>query len=250
VNDLLRFVHPTASIGPGTTIGAFSVVAENVKIGEACAIGCGVVIHAGTRIGNRVRIDDHAVIGKLPMGSPRSARPRGGAPPPARIGDDTTVGTGAIVYAGAVLGERVLVADLASVREDVEIGDDTIVGRNVAVENRTTVGRRCKIETNAYVTALSRIGDDCFVGPEATFTNDDFLGRTRERFARHRGPTLEDGARIGANATVLPGRRIARDGLVAAGAVVTRDVPPRTVVMGVPARPTRPVAEAQLLENQ
>jgi acetyltransferase-like isoleucine patch superfamily enzyme len=114
----------------------------------------------------------------------------------------------------------------------------------------TSIGARCKIETNAYITAITTIGDDCFVAPEVTFTNDDFLGRSEKRFEHHGGPILETGARVGANSTVLPGRRIARDGLVAAGAVVTRDVPARTLVMGIPAAVRGPVPEDELLENQ
>jgi UDP-2-acetamido-3-amino-2,3-dideoxy-glucuronate N-acetyltransferase len=90
-----------------------------------------------------------------------------------------------------------------------------VIGRNVAVENRTSIGARCKIETNAYITAITTIGDDCFIAPEVTFTNDDFLGRSEKRFEHHGGPILETGARVGANSAVLPGRRIARDGLVA-----------------------------------
>lgn len=246
----LNHIHPTARIGRGTTLGAFCVIGEGTCIGEGCAIGSGVVLHPGSRVGNRVRVDDHSVIGKQPLRSPRSAMTRIEPLEPVAIGDDCLIGTAAVLYAGSRIGRRVLIADLATVREQVVIGDETVIGRNVTIENRTTVGARCKIETNAYVTALSLIGDDCFIAPEATFTNDDYLGRTEERFRHHRGPTLDRGARIGANATILPGRRVGRDGLVAAGAVVTRDVPDKTVVMGIPAVPHGPVPTEELLENQ
>ncbi len=246
----LTSVHPTASLGSDTTLGPFSVVGEGARIGARCRIGSGVVIHPLSVIGDDVRIDDHAVIGKQPLRGARSAVTQAVPLDPARIGNGCLVGTAAVVYAGAKIGERVLVADLATIREQVEVGDLTVVGRNVTIENRTTVGARCKLETNAYVTALSRVGDDCFIAPEVTFTNDNFLGRTERRFAHHGGPILERGARIGANATILPNRRIGRDGLVAAGAVVTRDVADRTVVAGVPATPRGPVPEDQLIENQ
>ena len=246
----LNSIHSTASLGPGTTLGAFAVIGENVVIGARCVIGNGVVVHAGSRIGDGVRVDDHVVIGKQPLRGPRSAITRTTPLAPAEIGDDSLLGTAVVVYAGARIGRRVLVADLATVRESSVIGDETVIGRNVTVENRTSIGARCKIETNAYITALSTIGDDCFVAPEVTFTNDDYLGRTEQRFAHHGGPVLEAGARIGANSTILPGRRIGRDGLVAAGAVVTRDVPERTLVMGVPAVSRGPVPEEELLENQ
>ncbi|MGH7819064.1 MAG: DapH/DapD/GlmU-related protein [Candidatus Binatia bacterium] len=246
----LTSIHSSARVGAGTTVGPFSVVGENVEIGQNCTLGSGVVIHPGSRLGSGVRVDDHCVIGKPPLRSRRSAITGQGPLAPAEIGDDCLIGTAAVLYAGSRVGRGVLVADFATVREEVEIGDETIIGRNVTIENRTTVGARCKIETNAYVSALSRVGDSCFIAPEVTFTNDDYLGRSEERFRHHGGPILETGARVGANATILPGRRIGRDGLVAAGSVVTRDVPEKTVVMGVPATPRGPVPPEELLENQ
>lgn len=250
MDQKLTSIHPSAALGAGTTVGPFSVVGEGSRIGARCAIGSGVVIHAGTCLGDGVRVDDHAVIGKAPMRARRSAMTQSAALAPAEIGDECLIGTAAVIYAGARVGERVLIADLATVREHVEIGDETIIGRNVTIENRCSIGARCKIETNAYVCALSTVGDACFIAPEATLTNDDFLGRSEKRFEHHGGPTLETGARVGANATILPGRRVAPDGLVAAGAVVTHDVSARTVVMGVPARAHGPVAEDELLKNQ
>ena len=130
------------------------------------------------------------------------------------------------------------------------IGQRTIIGKGATVENRTAIGARCKIETNAYITAISRIEDDCFIAPEVTFTNDNFLGRTEERKKRFRGVTLKRGARIGANATVLPGLTIGEDALLAAGSVLTKDLPPGKIFLGVPARYFGDVPEAQWLRNQ
>ena len=243
-------VDPSARLGEGTQLGSFSVIGKNVQMGRDCQVGSGVVIHDGCIIGDRVRIDDHTVVGKQPMRSGRSALTTSRETGPASIGAGCLIGTSVVIYAGATLEARILVADLASIREEVDIGTETIVGRNVTVENRTRIGARCKLEANAYITAISEIGDDCFIAPEVTFTNDRFLGRTQERFRLHRGPVLERGARIGANATVLPGLRIGADALVAAGSVVTRDVRPRVVVAGSPAREKGPVRAEELLENQ
>ena len=243
-------LHPTARIEAGLLCGYNVVIEENVRIGVVCQIGHGVVIHAGTQIGDKVRIDDHAVLGKSPMRSARSAMTAHAELPPCIVRDHCIIGTHAVVYRGAVIEEAVMVADLATVREQTVIGPFTIIGRGVTVENKVDIGARCKIETNAYVTALSSIGDDCFIAPEVTFTNDNFLGRTKERFRRHRGVTMMSGARVGANATVLPGILIGTDALVAAGSVVTHDVPDRMTVLGAPAREHRPVPEEQLLEHQ
>lgn len=246
-----RLISPTARIAPGVSLGPFCVVEDDVVIGVGAVVGAFTILHAGTIIGSRVRVDDHVVVGKKPMRAARSAvtKDPGKALPPAQIGDDSIIGSSVVIYAGCRIGNKVLVADFASVREDVEIGDFTIIGRGVAVENKCRIGQRCKIETEAYITAMSTIGDDCFISPEVTFTNDNFMGRTEERFKHHGGVTMERGSRVGANATILPGIRIGEEGVVAAGSVVTRDVPARQVVLGLPARVLRPVPQEQLLDG-
>jgi len=244
------FIDPTARIGTGTQYGHNNVILGNVQIGENCKIGHGVIIHPDTVIGNNVRIDDHSVVGKLPMKAALSAVTKEKQLPPCIIENECLIGAMAVVYRGCVLRTKVMVADLASVREDVEIGEFTIVGRGVTVENKVKVGRRCKLETESYITALSEIEDGCFIAPEVTFTNDNFLGRTKDRFKYHKGVTMKRGARIGANVTVLPGITIGADALVAAGSIVTRDVPAGKIVMGTPARVLREVPSEQLLDNQ
>jgi acetyltransferase-like isoleucine patch superfamily enzyme len=243
-------LHPSAQIDAGLLCGHNVTVEANVRIGSNCQIGHGVVIHADTQIGDGVRIDDNSVVGKLPMRSVRSAITRDAPLPPCIIECRCMIGALAVLYRGAMLDEGVMVADLATIRENTRIGPYTIIGRGVAVENKVEIGARCKIETNAYITALSAIGDDCFIAPEVTFTNDRFLGRTRDRFRYHRGVTMYQGARVGANATILPGIVIGADALVAAGSVVTRDVAERITVLGSPAREFRPVPAEQLLEHQ
>ena len=243
-------LHPSAQIDAGLLCGYNVVIEKNVRIGVNCQIGHGVIIHSGTQIGDNVRIDDHAVIGKLPMRSARSAMTGRTDLPACIIKDRCMIGALAVIYRGALIDECVMVADLATVREETSIGAYTIVGRGVTVENKVEIGARCKIETNAYVTALSTINDDCFIAPEVTFTNDRFMGRTKERFRYHRGVTMLKGARVGANATVLPGITIGADALVAAGSIVTHDVADRVTVLGAPARVHRAVPEEQLLERQ
>ena len=240
----------TATIGEGTVLGKNPVLMQNVTIGTRCTIGHNVVIHRDVTIGDHVRIDDNAVIGKLPMKARLSAITRERELPHTRIGDEVIIGTGVVIYRGCTLERGVLVADLASIREDVEIGPYTIVGRGVTVENRVRIGKRCKIESEAYVTALSDIGDYCFISPEVTFANDNFMGRSEERLKHFKGVTMRRGARVGANCTVLPGITIGEDGMAAAGSVVTCDIPPRQIYLGVPARYFRDVPEDQLIENQ
>lgn len=246
----MRQIAESVTIGSNTNLGHFVVIEANVVIGQGCQIGHHVVIHSGTVIGNNVRIDDHAVIGKLPMKAANSALTRKRDLKPTQIGNNAIIGTSAILYRGCELGQKVLVADLATVRENVKIGDHTIVGRGVAVESDTTIGAYCKLETNAYITAFSTIEDHCFVAPCVATSNDEFVARGPKRFGNYRGVTIKKGGRIGVQATILPGRTVAEDSLVAAGSVLTRDTEAKKIYMGSPAHAVRDVPNEQLLENQ
>lgn len=245
-----RYIDPDARVGEATTVGRFTVIESGAVVGDGCVIGHNVVIHAGTLIGNSVRIDDGAVLGKQPMKAANSATTGDSELPPAVVGDGCIIGTSVVIYAGCTLGSRVLVADMASIREDVTVGDFTIVGRGVTVENHCSVGRYCKLESECYITAYSTLADRVFIAPGVVTSNDNFIGRTEERFKHFKGVTVERGGRIAAGAVILPGKTVGPDAVVAAGSVLTGDAPAKKVVLGSPARPLRNVPEEQLLDNQ
>ena len=207
------------------------------------------IVHPGTVLGEGCRIGDFAIVGKQPVLSPRSTARREDLPP-ARLGEGTIVSAGAIVFAGTQIGARVIVGDQACVRERVVLGDDVVVGRGALIENDTTVGALTKIQADAYITAYSTLEEHVFVAPCVVTTNDNFMGRTERRHKLRRGPTIRRGARIGSGAVLCPGVEIGEEAFVGAGAVVTRDVAPRTVVVGNPARQLREVPPDELLENQ
>ena len=206
------------------------------------------VVYPGTVIGEGCQILDGAVVGKQPSLSPRSTAKREELPP-AQLGAGTIVSTGAIVFAGTRIGERVIVGDQACVRERVEIGDDVVIGRGSLVENDTTIGRLTKIQAMAYITAYSTLEDEVFIAPCVQTTNDNFMGRTEKRRELMKGPTIRRGARVGGGAVLCPGVEIGAEAFVGAGAVVVRDVPARTVVVGNPARILRDVPDEELLEG-
>ncbi|HET8608019.1 MAG TPA: acyltransferase [Gaiellaceae bacterium] len=206
-------------------------------------------VYEGTVLGEGVRVLENAVVGKQPTLGARSTAKREPLPP-ARIGDGTVVSTGAIVFAGTTVGASCILGDQSCVRERVEIGDDVVVGRGSLVENDTTIGRGTRIQAEAYVTAYSTLEEDVFVAPCVVTTNDNFMGRTERRKALMRGPTIRRGARVGGGAILCPAVEVGEEAFVGAGAVVTKDVPPRTVVVGNPARVLREVPEDELLENQ
>jgi acetyltransferase-like isoleucine patch superfamily enzyme len=206
------------------------------------------IVYPGTKLGDGVKVLEHAVVGKQPTLSPRSTAKREELPP-AEIGDGTVVSTGAVLFAGAKVGARVILGDQSCVRERVVVGDDVVIGRGSLVENDTTIGAMTKIQAEAYITAYSTLEEHVFVAPCVVTTNDNFMGRTERRHELVRGPTIRRGARIGGGAILLPGVEIGEEAFVGAGAVVTKDVEPRMVVVGNPARVMRPVPEDELLEN-
>jgi acetyltransferase-like isoleucine patch superfamily enzyme len=207
------------------------------------------IVHPGTVLGTGVKILEGAVVGKQPSLSPRSTAKRE-ALEPATIGDGTIVSTGAVVFAGTQIGARVIVGDQTSVRERVIIGDDVVIGRGSFVENDVTIGALTKIQAMAYITAYSTLEENVFIAPCVVTTNDNFMGRTERRHELIKGPTIRRGARIGGGAVLCPGIEIGEDAFVGAGAVVTKDVEPRMLVVGSPARVLRQVADDELLENQ
>src|SRR5262249_8244708 len=142
-----------------------------------------------------------------PTLSPRSTAKRESLPP-AELGPGTVVSTGAIVFAGSRLGERVIVGDQACVRERVVVGDDVVVGRGSLIENDPTVGALTKIQAGAYITAYSTLEEEVFVAPCVVTTNDNFMGRTERRHELIAGPTIRRGARIGGGAVLCPGVEI------------------------------------------
>jgi len=246
---MIQFIHPSAQIGEGTQIGHFATILEGVVVGKGGQIGNGVGIHPHTRIGDRVRIDDHSVLGKSPKSAPASILKLSSEYPRLEIGDEVFVGAHSIIYVGAQLADRVFVADLASIREDVVLEEGVIVGRGVTIENRCRVGEYTKIETEAYVTAYTIIEERCFIAPMVCMSNDNYLGRTEERFQHMKGPLIKRGARIGANVVLLPGVVIGEEAVVGAGSVVTKEVPAYETWVGAPARLFRKTKPEQLLRN-
>lgn len=205
------------------------------------------VVHPGTVLGDGVRVLEHAVVGKQPTLSPRSTAKREPLPPTV-IGAGTVVSSGAIVFAGSTIGERVILGDQSCVRERVTIGDDVVVGRGTLVENDTTIGAMTRIQADAYITAYSTLEEHVFVAPCVVTTNDNFMGRTERRLELLAGPTIRRGARVGGGAVLCPGVEIGEEAFVGAGAVVTKDVPSRVVVVGSPARVLRDVPDEELLQ--
>jgi acetyltransferase-like isoleucine patch superfamily enzyme len=234
-------LRPLAERAPGLLVG------EGVELPDSVEIGGHVIVHAGTVMGEGCRLGDGAIVGKPPLLGAHSTASRA-SPPPAELGAGAIVGAGAVVLAGARLGGRAVLGDQSHLRERSRVGEESVIGRGSSVENDVAVGARVKIQTGCYLTAYSEVEDDVFVGPRAVTLNDDTMGR-HERGMALRGATLRRACRVGGAASLVPGVEVGEEAFVAAGALVTRSVPARAVVMGVPARVVREVSDDDLLER-
>lgn len=164
---------------------------------------------------------------------------------PTIVGDRATIRSGTTVYADVVVGDDFNTGHDVLVREETTVGDDVTVGTKTVVDGRTTIGSHVSLQTDVYVPQETTIEDNVFVGPGAVLTNDPYPVRTDHDLV---GPTIEQGASVGANATVLPNVTVGERAFVAAGTVVDDDVPPATLAVGSPAR-HRPLPDQLRGEN-
>lgn len=225
------------------------VIGEGVVIGEDVEIGANVVIHDGTRIGDGCVIQDNVVLGKQPKLSSRSTSKKTEPLAPLELGPGAAVCSGALVYAGTTVGPGAIIGDLATVRERCVLGEGVVVGRGVCIENDVPIGAFTKIQSNSYITAYSELEEHVFVAPCVTTTNDNYMGRTEARHEQIKGAIIRRGARVGGGVVILPGIEIGAEAFVAAGALVTRDVPAGKLVAGLPAQVWRDVPAEEMVDH-
>jgi UDP-2-acetamido-3-amino-2,3-dideoxy-glucuronate N-acetyltransferase len=215
-----------------------------VPLPPDAVVGAHVAIHDGVTLGPGCTIQDGVILGKRLGRDERQER----ANRPVHIGAGAIICCSAIVSEGVTIGGRTIIGDQAHLREDVRIGADSLVGQGTSLSLGVDVGDRVRIESQCDFGGPAVIEDDVFVGPGVTAANDNTLAR-REGAEPMRGPVLRRACRVGAGVLLLPGVEVGEEAFVAAGSLVTRDVPPRTVVMGSPAREVRTVPDADLLER-
>ena len=190
---------------------------------------------SNVRIGANAIIGDYVIIGEPPRGKKDGELPT-------VIGDNALIRSHTIIYAGNTIGKNFQTGHHVLVREENTIGDDVSIGSSSVVEHHVRIGNGVRIHTQAFIPEESILEDGCWVGPNVVITNAAYpLSPNAKKELK--GATVKKRAKIGANATLLPGVTIGENALVGAGAVVTKDVPPAKVVAGNPARIINDVSE-------
>jgi acetyltransferase-like isoleucine patch superfamily enzyme len=149
-----------------------------------------------------------------------------------------------VIYAGTVIGDDFQSGHGVLVREDNQVADRVSIGSHTVIEHHVIIASDVRIHSNAFVPEYSVLETGCWVGPNAVLTNARYP-LSPEVKEELKGPRIEPHAKIGANATLLPGVVIGSYALVGAGAVVVRDAPPGKVLVGNPARVTGNVSDLE-----
>jgi acetyltransferase-like isoleucine patch superfamily enzyme len=175
-------------------------------------------------LGKGCRVDSNVILGYIP-GRKIELQP-------VRIGKEACIRSGTVIYASVEIGDYFETGHHVVIREQTRLGHECSIWNNSTVDYGCILGNRVRIHCNVYVAQYTVLEDDVFLAPGVMIANDPHPICTKCM----QGPTLRQGARIGVNATIMPHVIIGENALVGAGSLVTRDVPPRTVVVGNPAR--------------
>jgi acetyltransferase-like isoleucine patch superfamily enzyme len=209
---------PRARIGAGAVIHPTALILGKSMVGNATIIGSGVIVgYPSARSLERLATVEPPALDNVEG---------------AFIGSSCVIRDYTIIYEGVKIGDNVKTGHYVLIREGVTIGDDSVIGTMTVIDGRARIGVRVRIETGVYIPPETVVEDDVFIGPHAVLLNDKYPPSRRLK-----GPHIRRGAVIGGNATILPAVTVGENAVVAAGSVVTRDVPANTVVAGNPARP-------------
>lgn len=218
-------------------VGANVSFSSDTRIGERTVIGNNVTFYPGVTVGHDCRILDGAVLGRVPRTPGNTNRPLPTEPQPLVIGDGSIIGANAVLYSGSQIGRRVLIGDLASIREGCRFADDVIFGRGSMAVYDTIIGERSRINDGALL--IGEVEADVFMGLGVRCSNDNGVYLRRYGLATYavKGPLVRRFALIGTGANLGAGVEVGMGAIVAPQAMVTRDVLPWTRVAGTPARP-------------
>ncbi|MFX1300532.1 MAG: DapH/DapD/GlmU-related protein [Promethearchaeota archaeon] len=237
-------IHPssiierTVNLGTENTVEPFVFLRGEIRTGKKCYFSTGCNIQGPAKIGSSVFFGERASVGFpsqrqiIHFQEGKTDSPVAGSAV-TKIGNHCIIRTESVIYAGSQIGNNVRMGHNTLIREKVTIGDNTLVGTGVVIDGNTSVGKNVSIQTNVYIPWQTMIEDHVFLGPNSILTNDKYVMRKDYEL---KGPILRRGVSVGAGAVILPAIEIGSEAVIGAGAVVTKDVPPKAIVYGVPGR--------------
>jgi acetyltransferase-like isoleucine patch superfamily enzyme len=237
-------VGKNVEIGENVTIDKTASIGSNVTIEEGVHLGRNVVIKDGVIIKKNVTIEDNATIGYDNLTKKKEIYEEY----PTIIGENALIRTNAVIYKSCKIGKNTWVNHNTILRENTEVGDNCTIGNLVMCEGYTKIGNQVAIHSLSGLGGNMIIEDKVFIATNLVTANGRRPTYLRAMpYIKEKGPTIRYGARIGISVILLPEIEIGREALVASGAIVTKDVPPFSIVMGVPAKVVGTVPEEERL---
>ncbi len=218
-------VHPTA------------LVSSSATLGEGVTVGPFSILHDGVVLGDRSIVGSHCVLGE-----PTGEFYAGGALPavrPCAVGAEAVIRSHTVIYQGVTVGQAFETGHRVTIREGSVIGDGVRVGTLSDLQGDLVIGNYARLHSNVFVSQLSTIEDFVWLFPHVVLTNDPHPPSD----TCTEGPVIRRFAVVAARAVVMPGIEVGERSVVGAMSLVTRDVLPETVVVGVPARAVGPTSD-------
>jgi len=229
-------VSRAAKIGSGLRRGRDVIIENGVELGDGVQLGHRVSLR-NCRVGDGVRIEDDCIIGYANLTGGFSHRfEERHVIVPTHIGAGTLVRSGAVIYQSVTVGENCWINHRVVLREHTRIGDHSCIGTMSDSEGYNSIGSHVLIHSQVFLCSRLTIEDYVFVAPHTSFTDGNPMNFAREVSSPEAGPVIRFGTQIGTNAVILPRVTVGCEALIGASAVVTKDVPPLSLVTGLPGK--------------
>jgi acetyltransferase-like isoleucine patch superfamily enzyme len=220
--------------GHNTIIGSNSIIGNNVSVGDNTIIDNCI-------IGDNVEIQENCIVGygRATGWVSRKTDEKDLVFDNLIIGDNCIIREGTTIYVGAKLGNNVKIHHKVLIREKSFIGDNTSIGSMCDLEGNLTIGKNCSIHSNVHLCYDTRIGDYVFIAPFTVTTNGNPMSYKRpalyEKFGYEKGPTIESGCQIAVHVTILPRVNVGYESMIGANSLVSKNVEPLSIMLGIPA---------------